>query len=277
VFNFIILPHLFSGTEFIKAIADAPFHKLSSEAKAATAGLINSTARKSGDGFDTVKGNIAHVLMIADMFKRGDIAIHGIEVVDDVLETLSKSVFAGRRVDIVLTQGGRKIHLEVKNYSASTWKANLTGAMRKTPQATIDAAKAEGKNAAKSTRQLYTDIVKYMQNGYSGRQYAFTPDVIYVAKRTSNVKATAIRRDPEKVKEVKEVEDEIIEHMKKKVDDYADELASEFGIRDINREPGLTRWKNMKDDLFDAMEGNGPDKRKFVEIYPFDNIIKKIK
>jgi len=268
------LPHLFSGTEFIKAIADAPFHKLSAEAKAATAGLINSTARKSGDGFDTVKGNIAHVLMIADMFKRGDIEIHGIEVVDDVLETLSKSVFAGRRVDIVLTQGGKKIHLEVKNYSASTWKANLTGAMRKTPQATIDAAKAEGRNAAESTRQLYTDIVKYIKNDFSGRQYAFTPDVIYVAKGTSNVQATAIRRNTDKVKET---EDEIIEHIQKKVDDYAEELASEFGIRNINKEPGLSRWEAMRKKLFEAMKGNGPDKRKFVQVYPYDNIIKQIK
>jgi len=145
--------------------------------------------------------------------------------------------------------------------------------MRKTPQATIDAAKAEGKNAAKSTRQLYTDIVKYMQNGYSGRQYAFTPDVIYVAKRTSNVKATAIRRDPEKVKEV---EDEIIEHMKKKVDDYAKELASEFGIKDISKGQGRADWREMRKDLFKAMDGNGPDNRKFVKIYPFENIIKVV-
>jgi len=216
---------------------------------------------------------MAHVLMITDMFKHSDIEIHGIEVVDEILETLSKSVFAGRRVDIVFTQGGKKIHLEVKNYSASTWKANLTGAMRKTPQATIDAAKAEGKNAAKSTRQLYTDIVKYMQNGYSGRQYAFTPDVIYVAKGTSNVKATAIRQNPAKVKEV---EDEIIKHIKKKVDDYAAELASEFGIRNIKKQPGKKQWEDRKDLLFNAMDGYGPDKRKFVQVYPYDNIIKKI-
>jgi hypothetical protein len=51
-------------------------------------------------------------------------------------------------------------------------------------------------------------------------------------------------------------------------------LVKEFGIMDLTSPENITAWNNKKDDLFDAIDGNGDDGQKFIQIYDYENIAK---
>lgn len=243
----------FTDVLFIKAFAEFDLHKLTPDARQAVAGLINSFAHRWG--FKITKGNIAHVLMIADMVKGTKYEVLDIEKVADQLVTLSGKEFKGRRIDarVKIIQSGKEIDIEFKNWASNRWAGNLTSSMSFTPKKSTEAAE----EAAEEVGQLYTDIVRYMQNNNSGIQWNFTPDVI----------------EDGVTKEL--MEDKIISKIEELVDNNNVSLAKEFNV-DLN-DPDLSReafnqWKNKVIELKKALKGQGSDGQKFVQIYGFENI-----
>jgi PBP1b-binding outer membrane lipoprotein LpoB len=243
---------LMSSEEFIKAFADMPVHKLNDQAKKAVAGLIN-TFQNDGLGFNVTKGNIAHVLMITDQLKRTDIEILSVELVADKLTTARDVIFKGRRYDIVVKENGKIVFLEVKNISNNTLQSTLSNgmALKQTAKKADDAVEEIG--------QLYNDIVSYMKNNNSGHQWVFTPAVMPNVKDSFSA-----------------YEDVIIKDIKKLVKKHEKRLAAEFGFDDLTNAKQKKDWGDMVDDLHEAMDGADANGVKFVQIYPFNNTIKKI-
>ena len=249
----------FSEIEFVNAIADMPLTELSADARNGLAGLINSFSNSLG--FKVTKGNISHVLAVADMLKGKKYKILDVEFVEDSLSMPSGTVFAGRRVDIKVevTINGLKriVSIEFKNWSSNTWNKSLTASMSKTPKKTGEAAEV----AAKEVGQLYTDLLRYMKDGNAGQQWNFTPDVI----------------EDGLTKEL--MEKKMIEHIEGLIDKEETALALEFGIdldSDKISEEALKDWDDKIIELKKALNGEGPDGQKFVQIYAYDNIIKAV-
>lgn len=244
---------VFDNVKFIRAFADLDLERLTPDAQRAMASLINSFDHPHG--FNITKGNIAHVLMVTDMVKGSKYEVLDIEKVAEQLTTPKGSMFAGRRLDLVVkvnpgAPNELLLNIELKNWSSATWENNLSGLMSRTPKATGEAAQ----EAAKEVGQPYTDQVRYMRNGNKGHQWMFTPDVI----EGGLTKAA--------------MEDKIIGKIEELIDKHASELASEFEIRNITKEPGKGQWAARRDVLFDALNGDGPDGQKFVAVYDYANI-----
>ncbi|MCP5209164.1 MAG: hypothetical protein H7A01_18395 [Hahellaceae bacterium] len=246
----------FDETEFINAFADLPLKNLTPEAQKALAGLINTFDNKIG--FPITKGNIAHVLTVADMLKGTKHKVLKIEAIADPLEMLSGTKFAGRRIDIqveIEVDGVKKIiNIEFKNWSSKTWKANLAAAMSKTPKSGGEAAE----EAAQEVGQLYTDLLRYMKEGNTGQQWMFTPDVIESGLTKGDM------------------ENKIIDKIDELIDDHEGALALEFGIENLDELPIAEKiaWDNRVTKLKEDMRGSGSDGQKFVQIYDFGNISK---
>ncbi|MFS1439116.1 hypothetical protein [Shewanella sp. 10N.286.48.A6] len=194
--------------------------------------------------------------------------IHDIEKFEDILKVASGAIFAGRRADIVATINGKEFIVEVKNHFASTYKTRLNNAMGTSPQKSTDGIKA----VAKDTQQLYTDLLRYIKNGNSGRFYLYTPDVISVGENLDDVAKVKLRQDPELIKQT---EDEIIEHMQMLFTKNEARFAKDLGFK-LKDKASREAWEGKKVLLYEAMEGDGPDGVKFVQIYPFENIIKEV-
>ena len=115
--------------------------------------------------------------------------------------------------------------------------------------------------------QLLSDLVKYMKNGNSGRQLWFTPDVIPGAKNAT---------EPLNPEIMAKQEDEIIEYIEELVSENEDFIARHyFNISLTGPEAtkiGRDAWKDIREDLSDALTGGGVDGEKFVKVYPFNQI-----
>ncbi len=114
-------------------------------------------------------------------------------------------------------------------------------------------------DAVEEIGQLYNDIVSYMKNNNSGHQWVFTPDVMPNVKDSFSA-----------------YEDVIIKDIKKLIKKHEDRLAAEFGIKDLTKAADRKKWDDRVEKLHDAMDGADTNGVKFVQIYPFNNTIKKI-
>jgi hypothetical protein len=204
--------------------------------------------------------------MIADMLRRTDTKVLKVEFYDEALITAINSNFKGRRIDMQIEINGRTINLEVKNVFSHRWKALLDAGMKKETK-----AGAVATEAAEQTGQLYTDLLRYIKDGNAGRQYVFTPDVISLPDSvTTDAARAAHRTNPANIAAA---EDEIIEYIKELVKKNENELAGEYNLN-LKNDAHLEEWNDKVEELFEAMDGNGPDQQKFVRIFGYENIIK---
>lgn len=112
-------------------------------------------------------------------------------------------------------------------------------------------------DSAEEVGQLYTDLLRYMQDGNTGQQMVFTPDVMEAGLSKA------------------EMEDKIIAHIKELVGKKEVDMAREFGldiIPDNNNLTDIEDWIEMRKSLFKALDGANGDK--FVKIYEYKNILK---
>jgi hypothetical protein len=153
--------------------------------------------------------------------------------------------------------------LEVKNISNNTLQSTLSNgmALKQTAKKADDAVEEIG--------QLYQDIVSYMKKEYSGHQWVFTPDVIKASGTLAE--KSAMRTNPANILAA---EKEIIDDIKDLIDKHQDRLAAEFGL-DLKKAADLEKWGDRVKDLHKAMDGADANGVKFVQIYPYNNIIKK--
>lgn len=112
-------------------------------------------------------------------------------------------------------------------------------------------------DSAEEVGQLYTDLLRYMQDGNTGQQMVFTPDVIEAGLTKA------------------EMEDKIINHIKELVVKNEKEMAREFNLDIIPNNANLADikiWTDKKRKLFAGLDGTNGEK--FVQIYEYKNIIK---
>ena len=212
-------------------------------------------------GFQVVKGHMAHILVIADMLKRNDITLVGIEVLEQGKNAaVTGAKLPNRRVDLkVKLENGEVVNVELKNFSSDTWQSNLT----KLISEKVSDAGAEASEEIVAG-QLLSDLVKYIDDGYKGRQIWFTPDIIPGAN-------TATR--PLDAATIAAKEDEIVGYIIDLFDKKDGFIAKNYFNLDIANERHLESWMQIRNNLVNALYGKNSEQGKFVRIYPYNNII----
>lgn len=259
----------FLEPEFMKAIAELPIEDLSSEAQKCLLGLFNqlkkvvtiTTSGKEYTNFSFTKGHIAHILMVADMMKGNKYEITGIEVDAAPFTSLIGTKFPVRRDDLIVIVKDAEVNIqrqiEIKNWLSTTWKDNLRDAMPRTVKSTNKETKVVTKSY--EIGQLFTDLVRYMDNGNKGRQMMFTPDVIEPGLTPAAM------------------EDKILKHIDKLIDDNNVNLAREFGINLNDKKLSnkvKKEWRDKIIELKQSLKGLDANAQKFVSVYPYNNITK---
>lgn len=217
-------------------------------------------------GFPVVKGHMAHILLIADVLKRNDMTLIGIEVWEqarNVGKTAAK--LTGRRIDLkIRLANGEVVNVELKNFSSNAWQSNLTKLMSEK----VSDAGAEASEEI-IANQLLSDLIKYIEDGYKGRQLWFTPDIVPGARSATEPLDAAV---------LAAKEDEVIHFIEQLLTKNEAKVAERYFDLAIEGEratvTSINEWNNIREKLSDALRGGGDPSMKFVRIYPFEMIVK---
>ena len=245
----------FSDADFMKYLAEVDWSKLEKTAPGVTQSIAANVIKKFNGEFNFDKGTAAHLLSILDLAQKGSekIILRGVEVKDKTYQFAGSLRYEAnsRRIDLLVEIDGKLVRRELKNTNENNWKNTLSGYMSGTGD---------------KTDQLRGDLLKYIHDGYTGRQWEFTPALI-PSNGLGGIKLDEYRKNPA-----------VIEAMEEEILDYIEELVespkhSSFMAAALGVKPGSAQWEKKKDELFLAMSGSGPDGIKFVSINPYSKIV----
>lgn len=154
-------PKLFDGEKYIKAFADLKVDELTEETRTGLRYLLNRFEGHTSNPKSMIaKGDIAHAFLVLDMHKAG-YKIIAVEKTINLGQT--------RRIDIVAEIDGKIVRIEVKNSQDGRWRDRLRDGL---------SMKMGKDGEPESVGQLLDDLGNFINNGYSGYRWAFTPDVL---------------------------------------------------------------------------------------------------
>ncbi len=253
---------IFTDKHMIKAFAELDVEKLlRGGIESGQAGFARVASQLEMQ-FKFSKGHMSHLLIITDLLKRTDIKLKGIEITEVKRPAAGnpRTLLPERRIDVVVEQAGQEIKVELKNFQHDTWKNNL-GKMMK------DEVPDAGQEAATEVvaGQLVTDLVKYIEGGFKGRQIWFTPDVIPGARQLESLPDAATIA-------AKEVE--IAKHVYSLFDSNKVKIAERYFNLKIAgpgvRMADVERWDEIMLQLKSSLDSSNQN---FVKIYSFSNIV----
>lgn len=153
---------------------------------------------------------------------------------------------------------------ELKNFSSNAWQSNLTKLMSEK----VSDAGAEASEEI-IANQLLSDLIKYIEDGYKGRQLWFTPDIVPGARSATEPLDAAV---------LAAKEDEVIHFIEQLLTKNEAKVAERYFDLAIEGEratvTSINEWNNIREKLSDALRGGGDPSMKFVRIYPFEMIVK---
>lgn len=259
----------FSSLNLLEAISDldvAAIQRITNNVQDVTngsSGIRQIANQVDHPWYGTSKGAVAHLLTIAEVTKRANHKLKGIEVSQSGLTLTHGTTLPGLRVDLQIElPSGKVIDVELKNYSAKNLKSNIR---------TLLSEKATSKKTDIDNDviagQLMNQLVRYINNGYEGRRLWFTPDCIPdYGKLSPDEKLAKIAETRE------EISDVVMDYFKENQDDIAKRY---FGLSDLSDEfsEDFIKWESILFDLRESLTNKSSANNAFIDILKFENLL----